>query len=176
MCMEICCKELSQIAQSGPTGCDWSTTNLRHTVLFFFSDLPVTVNVQQPVASHPKWPTTPSNSPIHANDVNITSNDIIIDYLSSFDLPTDLESNHLNNNFDGSSSMDVDQDVADWLDSLMPPSTHPSKPTTKPETILPELNGNFCSSMSDPLLGLHPNNVFMPFDDSEMCSNSIWDQ
>ena len=35
MCMEICCKELSQIAQSGPTGCDWSKTNL--LTLFSFS-------------------------------------------------------------------------------------------------------------------------------------------
>jgi hypothetical protein len=53
------------------------------------------------------------------------------------------------------------QDVADWLDSLLPQSAHTGRPANKPETVVPEMNGNFCLPTSDPLLGLHPNPVFM---------------
>ena len=133
------------------------------------------VQPMQSLSTHSKWPTTPSNSPAHHNDVNIASNDVIIDYLSQFELPSDLDTNQINNNFDTSMDVDADQDVGDWLDSLMPQTTGRGT-SNKPETILPELNGNFCSSNSDPLLGLHhPNSVFM-LDDSDMCSNVMWDQ
>jgi hypothetical protein len=53
------------------------------------------MNVSEPMPTHPRWPTTPSNSPTHANDVNASTTDVIIDYLSQFDLPSDLESNQV---------------------------------------------------------------------------------
>lgn len=139
---------------------------------------PMQSSTSTSTSTHSKWPTTPSNSPTHHNDVNIATGDVIIDYLSQFELPSDLDTNQINNNFDSSMDVDVDQDVGDWLDSLMPQTSGSMTgrgTNIKPETILPELNGNFCSSNSDPLLGLHPNSVFL-LDDSDMCSNSMWDQ
>ena len=109
----------------------------------------------------------------------------MLDYLSTLELPSDLDTNQMNNNFDsdhvGNSTMDVDQDVADWLDSLLPTTTTNGcgKSTNKSDSILPELNGNcFSSHNSDPLLvggGGQNQSIFM-LDDTDMCQNSIWDQ
>jgi hypothetical protein len=133
-----------------------------------------------------RWPPTPSNSPIHFsssiinNDQNDTlpvNNQSMLDYLSNLELPPDLDSNQINNNFDTDPTMDVDQDVADWLDSLLPSTIHNNKQQPNKTESSMELNGN-CYSTSDPLLvggGIHPNNIFM-LDDADMCSNSIWDQ
>jgi hypothetical protein len=130
-----------------------------------------------------RWPPTPSNSPIHFsssiinNDQNDTlpvNNQSMLDYLSNLELPPDLDSNQINNNFDTDPTMDVDQDVADWLDSLLPSTIHNNKQQPNKTESSMELNGN-CYSTSDPLLVGGPNNIFM-LDDADMCSNSIWDQ
>ena len=110
----------------------------------------------------------------------------MLDYLSSLELPPDLDSNSMNNNFDpvSNNTMDVDQDVGDvgdWLDSLLP--SHKS-PHHKSDSILCEMNGNgnsssSSSSTSDPMLvgGSHQNHgsIFM-LDDTDMCQDSIWGQ
>ena len=150
-----------------------------------FPDLPQSVTVGPIVHQMAqRWPPTPSNSPIEFsnNDQNDdtlpVNNQSMLDYISNLELPPDLDSNQINNNFDADPTMDVDQDVADWLDSLLPPTTPNNKQRTDSGM---ELNGNCYSASthnSDPLLvggGIHPNNIFM-LDDADMCSNSIWDQ
>ena len=160
-----------------------------------FPDLPQSVTVGPIVHQMAqRWPPTPSNSPIEfshneqigqngqngqndQNDMLPVNNQSMLDYLSNLELPPDLDSNQINNNFDADPTMDVDQDVADWLDSLLPTTTHNNKHRTDSSM---ELHSNCFSNSthnSDPLLvgGIHPNNIFM-LDDADMCSNSIWDQ
>ena len=109
----------------------------------------------------------------------------MLDYLSSLELPPDLDSN---SNFDpiSNNTMDVDQDVGDvgdWLDSLLPSG---KSSCSKSDSILGELTGNgnlysssSSSSTSDPMLvgGSHQNHgsIFM-LDDTDMCQDSIWGQ
>lgn len=103
----------------------------------------------------------------------------IMDILSLMDMPSDFDTTNLtNNNFDSNNSMDVDQDVADWLNSI------------QSSTSKQEFNGNRMHQpspiISDPILmsaamnspstssnALQTQSMFVS-DDAEMCSSSFW--
>lgn len=116
------------------------------------------------------------------------------DYLSSFDIPSDLDLSNIinNNNFNndagdvgnggggGGGGMDVDLNVADWLDSLLPSSSNGSsgcngvRSNNCKTNDQPEMDSeNHQLTSSDPLL---MGSVF-PLDDADMMSvqNTIWD-
>jgi len=136
---------------------------------FFFKTLSVDVNMDDsqlkdvtPQALHP------------ASDQTT-----IMDILSMMDMPSEFDTNNMaNNNFDSNNSMDVDQDVADWLNSI------------QSSTSKQEFNGNRMHQqspiISDPILmsaalnspstssnSLQTQSMFVS-DDTEMCSSSFW--